>query len=257
MVSIFLRSLIYNILFYAMLVIWLLVAIPTFLMPRWGILNIAKYWGLSSIWLMRVICNTRFEYRGAEKIPAGPLIVASKHQSMWETFALLQFFDQPIFILKRELNWIPFFGWYLLKAGMIGIDRKAGVRSLKAMTRMAQQRMHDGRQLVIFPEGTRRPVGAAPAYKNGVALIYAGAGVPCIPVALNSGLFWPRRTFLRYPGTMVIEFLDPLPPGLPRDEFLERLQTAIEGATDRLVETARLEQAQLFGRVPDTPPADS
>ena len=90
-----------------------------------------------------------------------------------------------------------------------------------------------------------------------VALIYAGAGVPCIPVALNSGLFWPRRTFLRYPGTMVIEFLDPLPPGLPRDEFLERLQTAIEGATDRLVETARLEQAQLFGRVPDTPPADS
>lgn len=250
MVSIFLRSLIYNVLFYAMLVFWILAGIPTFLMPRWGILNIAKYWGLSSIWLMRVICNTKTEYRGADKIPPGPLIVASKHQSMWETFALLQFLDQPLYILKRELEWIPFFGWYLIKADMIGIDRKAGGRSLLKMAKQAREEVQRGRQLIIFPEGTRTPVGAPPDYKAGVGLIYAGCDVPCIPVALNSGLFWPRRTFMRYPGTMVVEFLDPLPAGLPRDEFLARIETVIEDATNRLVEAGRLEQAQLFGRVP-------
>jgi 1-acyl-sn-glycerol-3-phosphate acyltransferase len=250
MVSIFLRSLIYNVLFYAMLVFWILAGIPTFLMPRWGILNIAKYWGLSSIWLMRVVCNTKTEYRGVDKIPPGPLIIASKHQSMWETFALLQFVDQPIFILKRELNWIPFFGWHLMKGGMIGIDRKAGVRSLKMLARVTQEQMHRGRQLIIFPEGTRRPVGAPPAYKSGVALIYAEGDVPCVPVALNSGLCWPRRTFLRYPGTITVEFLDPLPPGLRRNEFMPRLTASIEDATNRLVEAGRLEQAQLFGRVP-------
>src|SRR5947209_20550380 len=130
MISIFLRSLAFNILFYLLLVVWIIVAIPTFLMPRWCILSIAKYWGISSIWLMRVICNTKVEYRGLEKIPKGPLFVASKHQSMWETFALLQFFDAPLFIYKRELGRIPLFGWYLIKAKMIGVDRSGGMRSL-------------------------------------------------------------------------------------------------------------------------------
>lgn len=255
MVSIFLRSLIYNILFYVVLVFWILLGIPTFLLPRWGILNIAKYWGLSSIWLMRVICNTTTEYRGVDKIPPGPLIVAAKHQSMWETFALLQFLDQPLYILKRELEWIPFFGWYLIKADMIGVNRSAGGRSLLKMAKQAREEVQRGRQLIIFPEGTRRPVDAPPDYKAGVGLIYAGCDVPCIPVALNSGLFWPRRTFMRYPGTMVVEFLDPLPPGLPRDEFLKRIETVIEDATNRLVEAGRVEQAKLFGRVPSSPSA--
>jgi 1-acyl-sn-glycerol-3-phosphate acyltransferase len=253
MVSIFLRSLAYNLLFYALLVFWILLAIPTFLMPRWAILNIARYWARSSIWLMRVICNTRVEYLGLEKIPQGPLIAASKHQSMWETFALLQFFEQPLFILKRELMWIPFFGWYLKKSNMIGIDRSAGGRALLAMTRRAGEAVRRGRQLIIFPEGTRRPVGAPPDYKSGIAQIYVDCGVACIPVALNSGLFWPRRTFMRYPGTLVVEFLDPLPPGLPRREFIARVSAVIEEATNRLVETARQEQAELFGRVPSSP----
>src|SRR6202047_1420595 len=135
MVSIFLRSLIYNVLFYALLVFWIVVAIPTYLMPPRAFMAVAKAWARSSIRLMRVICNIKVEYRGLEKIPKGPLIVASKHQSMWETFALLQFFDQPLFILKRELKWIPFFGWYLIKANMIGVDRSAGGRSLLAMAR--------------------------------------------------------------------------------------------------------------------------
>jgi 1-acyl-sn-glycerol-3-phosphate acyltransferase len=250
MVLIFLRSLVYQVLFYALLIFWLIIAIPTFLMPRRAILRIAAYWAASSIWLLRVICNTKVEYRGLEKIPAGPLIVASKHQSMWETISLLRFFEAPFFALKRELRFIPIFGLFLIKTNMIAIDRRAGGRALIAMARRAREEVLRGRQFVIFPEGTRRPVGAPPQYKSGVGLIYTDCGVPCLPVALNSGLFWPRRTFLRYPGTLVVEFLDPLPPGLPRDEFLTRMRNAIEDATNRIVADAQAEQARLFGRVP-------
>ena len=176
------------------------------------------------------------------------MLVASKHQSVWETFALLLFFDQPLYILKRELTRIPFFGWYLIKAGMIAVDRRAGGRALLKMVRQASEEVRRGRQLIIFPEGTRRPVDAPPQYKPGVAQLYSSSRVSCLPVALNSGLFWRRRTFMRYPGTLVVEFLDPVPPGLPRDEFLQRISTVIEEATGRLVETARREQEQLFGR---------
>ncbi len=249
LLSIFLRSLVFNILFYILLAFWVIVGLPTYLMPRWGILRIAKNWGISSIWLMRPICNTKVEYRGLEKIPQGPLIVAAKHQSIWETFALLQFFDQPLYILKRDLKWIPFFGWYLSKADMIGVDRAAGGRSLIKMARAARDEVRRGRQLIIFPEGTRRPVGAPPDYKAGVGVVYADCGVTCIPVALNAGLFWPRRSFLRYPGTIIVEFLDPLPPGLPRNEFLARLESVIETATNRIVQEGRDEQARLFGVV--------
>jgi 1-acyl-sn-glycerol-3-phosphate acyltransferase len=250
MLSIYLRSLIYNLVFYAQLMIWILLAIPTYLMPRQVFMAVAKAWARSNIWLMRVICRTRVEVRGLHNIPEGPLIVAAKHQSFWETFALLQFFDSPLFIYKRELGWIPFFGWYLRKAGMISVDRAGGVGSLLQMARRAPKEIKSGRQLIIFPEGTRTPVGAAPNYLTGVGQIYAASGAPCLPVALNSGLFWPRRTFRRYPGTLVVEFLAPLPPGLPRKELIAKITIAIEEATNRLVETARQEQAQLFGRVP-------
>jgi 1-acyl-sn-glycerol-3-phosphate acyltransferase len=229
---------------------WLIVAIPTVVMRRTAIMTIAKLWSRQSTWLLRVVCNVKVEYRGVEKIPKGPLVVASKHQSMWETFALLQMFDHPLYILKRELTRIPFFGWYLIKAGMISVDRRAGGRALLKMVRQASEEVRNGRQLIIFPEGTRRPVDAPPDYKPGVAQLYASSRVSCLPVALNSGLFWPRRTFMRYPGTLVVEFLDVLPPGLPRDEFLTRIAADIEEATARLVETARHEQQQLFGGAP-------
>ena len=129
MALIFLRSLVFNVLFYFFLVLWILFAIPTFLMPRKAILTVAAWWARSNILLMRLICGTKVEFRGVEKIPQGPLIVASKHQSMWETFALLQFFDQPLYILKRELKFIPFFGWYIMKAAMIDVERAAGARA--------------------------------------------------------------------------------------------------------------------------------
>jgi 1-acyl-sn-glycerol-3-phosphate acyltransferase len=247
-VSLFLRSLLFNAAFYLSLVIHIIIALPTFLMPDQAILEVAKSWARSMLWLMRVICKTSVEFRGLEKIPAGPLILASKHQSAWETIAFLTLLDRPLFILKRELTWLPFFGWYLLKAKMIPVDRSAGARALVAMTALARERIRSGRQLIIFPEGTRRPVDAPPQYKFGVAQVYVKCGVPCIPVALNSGLFWPRRTFMRYPGTVIVELLDVIEPGLSRDEFQARMTTEIETATDRLVADGRAEQARLLDK---------
>jgi 1-acyl-sn-glycerol-3-phosphate acyltransferase len=250
MFSLFLRSLLFNVLFYAVLVFWAIVALPTFLMPPRAMLTIAGWWANSTLFLMRVICNIKVEFRGVEKIPKGPLVIASKHQSFWETFTLLPFFDRPIFILKRQLIYIPVFGQFLTKTGMIAIDRSAGVKALLDMTRRARDAVRSGCQLVIFPEGTRRAPGARPDYKTGFAQIYSACGVQCLPVALNSGLFWPRRTFMRYPGTLVVEFLDPLPPGLPKDEYITRVRNAIEEATGRIVEAGRREQEQLIGSAP-------
>jgi 1-acyl-sn-glycerol-3-phosphate acyltransferase len=251
MVAIFIRSLIFNILFYPVFLFWAIIALPTLVLPRAALLRVASWWAKTNILLMRVVCGIKVEFRGVEKIPKGPLLVASKHQSMWETISLLHFFDAPFFVLKRELKWIPIFGLFLIKANMIAIDRKAGGRALIAMMKRASEEVRRGRQFVIFPEGTRTAPGAPPNYKRGVVQIYADCGVTCLPVALNSGLFWPRRTFLRYPGTLVVEFLDPLPPNLPREEFFNRLRNEIEEASDRLVAAGRAEQAQLFGRVPD------
>ena len=248
MAAIFLRSLVFNILFYLVFLSWAIVALPTFAMPRGAMLRVANWWAQSNIFLMRTICKIKVEFRGVEKIPKGPLIVASKHQSMWETISLLRFFEAPFFAVKRELLFIPLFGLFLLKTRMIAIDRSAGGRALIRMARRAVEEVRSGRQFVIFPEGTRKAVGAPPQYKGGLGLIYVDCGVPCLPVALNSGLFWPRRTFMRYPGTLVVEFLDPLPPGLPRDQFLERVQTVIEAATNRIVAAGQAEQAKLFRR---------
>jgi 1-acyl-sn-glycerol-3-phosphate acyltransferase len=250
MFSIFLRSLLFNVLFYAVLVVCAIIALPTFLMPPRAMLTVAGWWAGAALYLMRVICNIKVEFRGVEKIPEGPLVIVSKHQSFWETFALLPYFNRPIFILKRQLIHIPVFGQFLIKTGMISIDRSAGVKALLDMTRRARSAVRSGCQLVIFPEGTRRAPGAAPDYKTGFAQIYSACGVQCLPVALNSGLFWPRRNFMRYPGTLVVEFLDPLPPGLPKDEFITRVRDMIEEATGRIVEAGRAEQERLIGAAP-------
>jgi 1-acyl-sn-glycerol-3-phosphate acyltransferase len=256
MVAIFLRSLVFNVLFYLVFLFWVVVALPTFLMPRRAMLKVATWWADTIMLLMRVICNIRIEFRGVEKIPKGPLIVASKHQSMWETISLLHFFEAPFFAVKRELRLIPIFGLFLIKTNMIAIDRSAGGRALIKMARRAAEEVRQGRQFVIFPEGTRRAPGAPPQYKAGIGLIYTDCGVPCLPVALNSGLFWPRRTFMRYPGTLVVEFLDPLPPGLKRDEFLTRIESMIEDASTRLVAAGQAEQKELFGGIANAAPSN-
>jgi 1-acyl-sn-glycerol-3-phosphate acyltransferase len=149
-------------------------------------------------------------------------------------------FPDPTFVIKSQLKWIPIWGQYTIKAGMIHVDRKAGTSALRYITQRAREELAKGRQIVIFPEGTRRAPGAPPDYQGGVAHLYRALGVPVLPVALNSGLYWPRRKFLRYPGTIVVEFLPPLPPGLSSRMFLEKLQETIEAASDRLLlEAAR------------------
>lgn len=247
------RSLLFNLAFYVNMIAWIILLIPGFFVPRRTFLHGVKLWAHSSLWLMRVLAGTKVEIRGREKIPAGGLLVASKHQSLWETFALVTLFDDPAFILKRELMWIPFFGWYAWKGGSIPINRRAGSQALIQMTERAREEAAHQRQIVIFPEGTRRPPGAPPAYKFGVAHLYQNLGVPCLPVALNSGLYWPRRRFIRRPGTILVEILDPIQPGLPRDTFFPALQGAIETASDRLLAEGRRE----LGLNPSGQPATS
>ena len=229
------RSVVFNVLFYLNLLVHFIAAIPTLAMPRWGIIAVARFWARTNLWLLRMVCGIRVEFRGVEKIPPGPLLVSSKHQSLWETFALLLILPDPAYIMKRELMWIPFFGWYTWKAGMIPVDRSRGSQALAEMNACARREAQRNRQIIIFPEGTRRPPGAEPKYKYGVVHLYAEMGVPCLPIALNSGLFWPRRSIRRYPGTIRVEVLDPIPPGLGKDEFFERLQGEVEAATARLV----------------------
>jgi 1-acyl-sn-glycerol-3-phosphate acyltransferase len=242
-----LRSILFNLLFYLNLSVLLILALPTLLMPRHAILGMAKLWGRSSLWLLRVICNLKVEFRGVEKIARGPLIVAAKHHSTWETFALLSLFGDPTFIIKRELMWIPLFGWFSWKGSMIPVRRGAGSAALADMAVLARSEIRRGRQLIIFPEGTRRAPGAEPRYKIGVAHLYAEIGVPCIPVALNSGLFWRRRSFLRLPGTVRVEFLDPIPPGLEMNAFFTRLKDVMETATARLIAEGESELKRSIG----------
>ncbi len=233
-----LRSLVFNALFYLVLAVHLVAAIPTLAMPRAAILALARHWARVNLALLRAICGITVDWRGREKIPPGAILVAAKHQSAWETFALLTLFAEPTFILKRELLWIPFYGWYARHAGMIPVERGGGKPVLVAMAAHARAALAQGRQIVVFPEGTRRPPGAEPAYKYGIAHLYGECSAPCVPIALNSGLFWPRRKFMRYPGTIAVEVLDPIAPGLPVDEFFPRLQRALEAATARLIAEA-------------------
>ena len=229
------RSILFNVLFYLNLVILLIAAIPTLVLPRQAILGMAKLWGRTTLWLLRIVCRIDVEWRGLEKIPPGGIVVAAKHQSVWETFALIALFPDPTFVIKRELMWIPFFGWYAWRGGMIPVDRGAGKAALAGMMVHARKALAERRQIIIFPEGTRRLAGAEPKYKFGVAHLYAESGVPCVPIALNSGLFWPRRRFLRFPGTVRVEVLDPIPPGVDRNAAFDRLQGEIEAATARLI----------------------
>jgi len=236
-----LRCCVFNLAFYLVLFVYLIAAMPTLLMPRGVLIWMVKCWSRTNFWLLRVICNIRMDVAGAEKIPPGAVLVASKHQSMWETFALMTVLDDPAYVLKRELMWIPFFGWCARKARMIPVDRGAGSQALTRMTENARAEVQRGRQIIIFPEGTRRSPGAEPKYKFGVAHLYADLGIPCVPVALNSGVFWPRRSFMRFPGTICVEILDPIPPGLDKVEFMNRLQAGIETATARLVTQGQAE----------------
>jgi 1-acyl-sn-glycerol-3-phosphate acyltransferase len=233
--AIVVRSLVFSALFYVNITVRMLVALPTILLPYAALHSVLRHYASSTLWFLRVVCGTRVEWRGREKLPAGAYIVACKHQSLWETFAMFMVLPDPTYVLKRELMWLPLFGWLATKARMIPIDRGSHTKALASMVAAARREAARGRQIVIFPEGTRRPPGAKARYLPGVAFLYSELGLPCVPIALNSGLFWPRRSLRRYPGTVLVEVLDPIPPGLEKREFLSRLQNATEEATARLV----------------------
>ena len=232
------RSLLFSLVFYLNTIAMLIVALPTFLMPRIAILRVAQTWAKVSLFFLRVIVGTRVEYRGLDRIPQGGLLIASKHQSFADIHALLPKLSDPTFILKRELTWIPIWGWFTIKAGMIPVDRSRGSAAIADMNRRARDEVEGGRQILIYPEGTRRAPGAEPAYRQGVAHLYRSLNVPCVPVALNSGLFWPRRKLKLRPGTIIVEFLPAIPPGLEREEFMDLLRTSIERASNRLLDEA-------------------
>ncbi len=235
---ILLRSLLYFGAFYVSTAIFLLGGSWLFFGPRSWAMEGLRLHGLFCTWLLKVICGTRMEVRGAEKLDTRPCLVVSKHQSAWDTFALVPVFRDPAIVLKEELKWIPFYGWFCVKFEHILIRRDRAAAALKQLVADARLRASQGREVFIFPEGTRRPPGAEPDYKPGYIALYEGLGLTCYPVALNSGLYWPRRSILRYPGTIIVEILDPIPPGLPRAEFRRRIETAIEAASDRLIREA-------------------
>jgi len=239
-----LRSALFNLVFYLNLGLWLVLGFAFLLTPRKWSIRALQAWARSTNGLMAGLCGIDVEVRGLERIPDGHVLVAAKHQSAWDTFGLLPIFDDPAMVMKRELFWIPVHGWFSRKFGMIGVDRDAGPKALRRLIADARKAVDDGRQVIIFPEGTRSAPGAAPDYKPGAAALYAGLDVPCLPVALNSGLFWPRRQFLRHPGTIVVEILEPIAPGMPRKPFAAMLEERIEAATAELVAESRVREGR-------------
>jgi len=233
------RSIVFNVLFYVNIIVRMIIALPAIVLPYSVMLAVLRSYARSSLWLLRVVCGIKVEWRGREKIPSGACLVACKHQSLWETFALYVILDDPTFVLKRELMWLPLFGWLARKSGMIPIDRGGRTTALARMVARARGEIARSRQIVVFPEGTRLAPDAEPRYMPGIAYLYSETDLACVPVALNSGLFWPRRSWLRYPGTVLVEVLDPIAPGLDRRAFLARVQNVLEEATARLVAEGR------------------
>jgi 1-acyl-sn-glycerol-3-phosphate acyltransferase len=251
------RSLLFNIAFYAALLIIMLLLLPTIPFGPHRVKAAARLWGRTSLWLLRVICDTKVEFRGLENIPEGGCIVAPKHQSIWEVFALITVFKDFTFVLKQELAWLPLFGWYVARGRQIAIDRSKGRAALAQVARQARVILSENRELFIFPEGTRKAPGAPPDYKFGVAYVYNDLKARCLPVALNSGLFWPRRSFIRRPGTIVVEILPVIEPGLPVSVFLRTLEEQIETASDRLMAEALAKDPSLAVSVWAKPAAEA
>lgn len=233
------RSLLFNTVFFGGGLVFALILLPFLILPRaamqWGL----KMWSGAMMWFLKVIVGLEYEVKGVENLPDRPCLLASKHQSAWETGIFYQVVADPSYILKKELLSIPFFGWYIARGGAIAIDRKAGASALKRMISGTRDRLARGQNVVIFPEGTRAVPGKPGTYHPGVAALYKGVDAPVVPVALNSGLFWQRRSFLKRPGRITIEFLPAIEAGLDRRVFMKELQTRLEAATNQLVDDAR------------------
>lgn len=228
------RSLLYVALFYLWTAVVAVGATPILLGPTGWTLAMFHFWGRGVVALLAV-CGIKVEVRGREHIPQGPALVAPKHQCMLDVFAQFTWLPASVFVMKKELNWIPWFGWYAAKVGTIDIDRSGHSTALKNMVRRAKALFAKNRQVVIFPEGTRGEPGVKGDYKPGIAALYRELDVPVYPVATNSGVHWPAHGFLRRPGTIVFEYLEPIPPGLKRAEFMRTLEERIETASAKLL----------------------
>ena len=232
------RSALFNLAFYAWTAICLLAAVPSLALPRGVVVWFMERWSAGVQWLMRWMVGIRLEISGREHLPRGGCIVASKHQSAFDTLVFHTAVDDPAMVMKRELTWLPLYGWFSRKAGMIAVDRGGGAGALKRLLKAARAAKARGQTIVIFPEGTRVPPGTTRPYQPGVVALYRDLGVPVVPVALDTGLYWPRRSFLRRPGTMRLQFLPPIPPGLDRKAFEAELEQRIETACQRLLDAA-------------------
>ena len=229
------RSLVFVVAFYLWGVLCAVGCTPILLGPISWSLKMFEIWSYGVIFLLRTICGVKVEVRGREHMPKGAALIAPKHQCMLDVFAQFSILPSSSFVMKKELTWIPWFGWYARRVGSIVVDREAGASALKKMVREAKALFADHRQIVIFPEGHRQPIGAPPDYNPGIAALYREIDVPVQPVATNSGVHWPRHGFLRHPGTIVFEYLEPIPPGLKRAEFMRILQERTETASAKLL----------------------
>ena len=229
-----LRSVLFATLFYLWSVLVSVGATPLLYGPVSGMLAMFRFYSRGIIVLLRVAC-IRVEVRGHQYIPTGAALVAPKHQCMFDVFAQFSVLPSSAFVMKQELKWVPWFGWYAVRVGNIALDRSAHSAALKKLVREAKALFADGRQVVIFPEGTRMAPGAPADYKPGIAALYREIDVPVHPVATNSGKHWPPRGLKMAPGTIVFEYLEPIPPGLKRDEFMRTLEERIDTASTRLL----------------------
>ncbi|MBL8831504.1 MAG: 1-acyl-sn-glycerol-3-phosphate acyltransferase [Rhodospirillales bacterium] len=239
----FVGSVLFNIWFFGLTALLLVLSLPTHLMHRrWSCLT-AKIWMRGLSWGLATFCGLRYEVRGRVDLLGRPGLFAAKHQSAWDTMIFHTISPDPAYVMKKELLSVPLYGWLARKQGNIPVDRKGGAAALKAMVERAQAALAGGQQIVIFPQGTRVPPGEGTAdwpYHPGIAGLYGKLGVECVPVAVNSGVFWGRRSFVKRAGTIVVEVLDPIPPGMPRAAFMRELERRIETASARLeAEAAR------------------
>lgn len=228
------RSLAYNLVFYITMVALGVILAPITLLSRGATLRIARIWCAAMLLVLRWICGLRTEIRG--EAPRGECIIASKHQSFLDILMLVSTLESPRFVMKQELRFAPVFGWYAKRIGCIPVDRSAGRAAVEGMLEAIEHQRGNLGQLVIYPQGTRVAPGAQRQYRIGAAVAYERTGLPCILAATNAGLFWGRNRFLRLPGTAVLEFLGPLPAGLPSPDALAEMERRIEPASERLME---------------------
>ena len=239
MIGLRLRSFFFNVGWYVGTTILAIAGSPILLMPRRFVVAWSLVWIDFCLWWLRVTCRLTHRVSGLENMPTGPVILACKHQSSWETLAFSRLFPGAATVMKRELVLIPIVGWAMARAGNISVERGDGAKALRGLVKQAKATLAEGRSILIFPEGTRVAVGDEKPYQVGTAALYRQLGVPVVPVALNSGLFWGRRKFIKWPGVIDVEILPAIPPGLGRDVFMATLRERIEGATNRLVTAAR------------------